>query len=967
MVRFWFLLSCIVSTLLLAGCGGSSNPTSNPTSKPTASFSVSTKIGSFPLTVVFNATASSDSDGTITKYDWHFGDGNTGTGSTIQNTYTTVGTYTAWLTVTDNDGNKDAVSTRIVVKPKYSLSGTVFSAEYIETDSDVNDTNAPYNSNDSFNEAQEVSSHFSISGYVNLAGSGSIGRSFIQGDTDDYYMAVLDQATDITLYMAEDPAASELNLYLYDESEVQIDATFTDDTRTASLNVPADGTYFIRVEAADYASLTTATVYVLNIGSSGSVIAQRSPRLSDDFVPGEVLVRLEATPSSLMSLGADTIERLSAMGLSTSYRTQIRDKLWKISHTAERQKILKNLGVQTALNRGLAPGHTDSKKISKTETLWVVRALRRTDGVQLADPNYIRKRLITEPNDTYYPFQWNYPLIGLPEAWDITTGSSSVVVAVIDSGILSLHPDLQGQLVDGYDFVSDPVTALDGDGVDPDPEDPGDGSIGGSSFHGTHTAGTVAARSNNGVGVAGVAWNARIMPLRALGLSGTGTTADIIEAVRYAAGMNTNAGVQNAQPVDVINLSLGGSGYSQIEEQVYQEARNRGAIIVASAGNDGSIQTTYPAGYNGVVAVSAVTIDGSFTYYSNYGPTIDVAAPGGSSLDLNGDGYLDGVLSTVGNDSGGIVEMRYAFYTGTSMAAPHVSGVAALMKSIYPAMTPTDFDTLLAAGYLTQSSYIIGRDDQLGYGIIDAYKATLVAEESALNGGIPPILAVTPRTLIYQTYFRSMSLNVENGGSGSLSVDSYVSDASWLSVTPLSDVDENGFGTYWVTVTRDGLADGIYDASITFTAGTQQVLVPVIMRVGIRPSTSGGGYHYILLIDTDTFKTKQQSHSSGVNGSYLFSFTGLSYGDTYVIYAGTNPNNDLFICTEGETCGAYLSLDEPVILTVQDDVQNIEFNTDINVSIPDVAAGSFSKPGRAFQRNAVGDTRQRRITWTPNK
>jgi serine protease len=236
-----------------------------------------------------------------------------------------------------------------------------------------------------------------------------------------------------------------------------------------------------------------------------------------------------------------------------------------------------------------------------------------------------------------------------------------------------------------------------------------------------------------------------------------------------------------------------------------------------------------------------------------------------------------------------------------------------------------------------------------------------------LNGGIPPILAVTPRTLIYQTYFRSMSLNVENGGSGSLSVDSYVSDASWLSVTPLSDVDENGFGTYWVTVTRDGLADGIYDASITFTAGTQQVLVPVIMRVGIRPSTSGGGYHYILLIDTDTFKTKQQSHSSGVNGSYPFSFTGLSYGDTYVIYAGTNPNNDLFICTEGETCGAYLSLDEPVILTVQDDVQNIEFNTDINVSIPDVAAGSFSKPGRAFQRNAVGDTRQRRITWTPNK
>ncbi|MEJ2108769.1 MAG: S8 family serine peptidase [Acidobacteriota bacterium] len=950
------LLPCVlfcsfIWIALLSGCGDGIS-TTLPTIGPTAAFTVSASIGSYPLTVSFDAAISTAGDGTITRYDWQFGDGNTGTGAIIQHTYTSTGTYTARLTVLDSNSNTDTKATVIEVKPQYTLSGTVTSADYIETDSDVNDSNAAYTANDSFAQAQEVSTPVSISGYVNLAGSGNFGRSFFTGDTDDYYTATLDQATDINLHMAASPSTSELNLYLYDAGQTVIDATFTDDTGTASLVVPAAGTYSIRVEAADYASLTTATVYALNIGNIGTAAIHRSPRLSDNFVPGEVLVRFGDSDPTFMTGLANGMERLSAMGLSTGSDNPVRDKLWQAAGSAERRNILTNLGVQSALARSLAPGHTNSQNVSKTETLWMVRGLRKSDGVELADPNYIRKQLITEPNDTYYPYQWHYPLIGLPEAWDVTTGNANVIVAVVDSGILSQHPDLQGQIVDGYDFVSNTDRALDGDGIDPDPEDPGDGDIGGSSFHGTHTAGTIAARSNNGVGVAGIAWNAKIMLVRALGLNGSGTTADILESVRYAAGMATDAGIQNPLPADVINLSLGGSGYSQIEEQVYQEVHNRGIVVVASAGNDGTMSTIYPAGYDGVVAVSAVTIDGGLADYSNFGATIDVAAPGGSSTDLNGDGYVDGVLSTVGDDSSGTIQMRYAFYTGTSMAAPHVAGVAALMKSIYPAMTASDFDTLLTGGYLTQSSSNLLPNDRLGYGIIDAYKAVLVAEESDRNGGIPPILSVAPRTLNFGVLVSSLDITVDNGGSGVLSVDSYVSDAAWLSVEPSMDVDASGFGTYNASVDRNGLTDGTYKATITFTAGTQEVRISVIMQVGFSTSTSGGGYHYILLINPNTQMTVDEVPTEGIDGSYAYDFTGLSYGDTYVIYAGTDPNNDLSICTEGETCGAYLSLDKPVILTIQDNMENIDFTTNINITIPDAAAGVQSESGISVQRKS---------------
>ena len=599
--------------------------------------------------------------------------------------------------------------------------------------------------------------------------------------------------------MAEDPESAELNLYLYDQQQTLLEASQTAADTVVSLKAPEDGTYYVRVEAVEYLHIHTASVYALTMGQSGSPLAQYAIRLSDNFVPGEVLVRIEEQSKNTVSAFSNDSNPVFTMGFYTKTGTVGRDKLLRRSDRVDKSTLFQRLGVQSALARSIGPGNLDSETTAKMETLWMIRSLRRQPGVQFAEPNYIRRPLVV-PNDSYYSFQWHYPLIGLPEAWDSTTGNSDVVVAVVDTGVLLGHPDLDGQLVDGYDFISDPDISLDGDGIDDNPDDPGDDDVGGSSFHGTHVAGTIAGESNNGKGVAGIAWNAKIMPLRALGKGG-GTMKDILEAVKYAAGIENDSGLLPSKRADIINLSLGGGTHSKIEAAVYSEVRDQGVIVIAAAGNDNNSNVFYPAGYDDVVSVSAVTINQTLASYSNFGATIDVAAPGGDSTDENGDGYPDGVLSTIGDDSSGEVEMGYAFSMGTSMAAPHVSGVVALMKSLYSGLTPDGFDALLVGGYLTQDIGDSGRDNQFGYGLIDAYKAVLIAREGGGNGEIPAILAASPGVLNFGTALANADISVKNGGGGSLVLTDYYSDASWLSVKASTDVDaDTGLGTYTVEV-----------------------------------------------------------------------------------------------------------------------------------------------------------------------
>jgi serine protease len=366
-------------------------------------------------------------------------------------------------------------------------------------------------------------------------------------------------------------------------------------------------------------------------------------------------------------------------------------------------------------------------------TLYGVKALNLDPELEFVGLNY-KLRVLFAPNDPLHPYQWHYPQINLPQAWDVTTGANAIV-AVIDTGVVLSHPDLQGQLIAGYDFIQDPAVAVDGDGIDPNPDDPGDrfDPSSSSSFHGTHIAGIVAAATNNAVGVAGVAFGAKVMPLRVCGRpptleDGCATIYDIEQALRFAAGLPNNSGTVPPRRADVINLSIGTTKFLPGMQGVIDQIRAAGVVIVAAAGNDGTSELNYPAAFPGIIAVGAVDINKARAYYSNFGSWISVVAPGGNTAqDVNGDGRPDGVLSTATTDSGGALVNYYEVHMGTSMATPHVAGVVALMKAVAPGLTPQRVAELLASGALTDDLGAPGKDDQFGYGLINASKAVAAA------------------------------------------------------------------------------------------------------------------------------------------------------------------------------------------------------------------------------------------------
>ncbi|MFU8818620.1 MAG: S8 family serine peptidase [Desulfurivibrio sp.] len=686
---------------------------------------------------------------------------------------------------------------------------------------------------------------------------------------------------------------------------------------------------------------TTATNYTLVIGQSGLAAAPaNSLDAGAEFVPGEVIVRFDDSLRTLSAARAD--RRIQTLGLARKAGAPSRNMLLSLGDATERASALAALGVSKTPGQALARhGRELSSELqARLETVAAVRALRARPDVATADLNYIR-HAFAEPTDPHYRYQWHYPQINLPAAWDISKGDG-VVVAVVDTGVLLNHPDLKNQLVSGYDFISDPANAGDGDGIDPNPDDPGDLILGGqSSFHGTHVAGTVAAEANNNVGIAGVAWNAKIMPLRVLGRFG-GSSYDIQQAIRFAAGLPNDSLTIPSTPADIINLSLGGGGFSGSEQTVYKQVREAGVIIVAAAGNENSSVPSYPASYEGVISVSAVDINKQRAPYSNYGASIDIAAPGGDvSRDINGDGYGDGVLSTVGFDGSGSVEFQYKFESGTSMAAPHVAGVLALMKAHKPSLTPDDIDNLLVAGALTEDLGGPGWDNQFGWGLIDAFKAV-----QAAGGEVAPTAAVllaTPTSLNFATTQTSLALQLRNGGTEPLTGIAVAANAEWLTVTPTNVV--GGLGTYEVKVDRGVWEPGTYNATITVNSSAGTVNIPVIMQVpepGVDVNANTG-FQWIILIDPDTMATSATVSAANVNGVYSFQFTNVPVG-RYLVVAGSDADNDDLICDAGESCGAFPTLSQPGEVVVAGNVTGLKFVSSYHFGIG-AAGASPSRQG----------------------
>ncbi|MCD2517968.1 S8 family peptidase [Massilia sp. G4R7] len=360
--------------------------------------------------------------------------------------------------------------------------------------------------------------------------------------------------------------------------------------------------------------------------------------------------------------------------------------------------------------------------------------MARDPSIEYAEPDRIMTHMATA-NDPYYAQQWHYTdSVGglrLPTAWDLSTGTG-VVVAVIDTGYRP-HADLSGQILQGYDFITSATIGNDGNGRDTDASDPGDRVVAGecyagspasnSSWHGTHVAGTVAARTNNSLGVAGVAYNAKIVPARVLGKCG-GYTSDIADAITWTSGGTVSGVPTNANKAKVLNLSLGGGGACDTTTQnAINGARSRGSVVVVAAGNDNmNVSNASPANCSGVIAVAATGKTGGRASYSNYGTLVDVAAPGG-------DGSYS-VISTLNAGTNAPGADNYAGYQGTSMATPHVAGVAALMFAAKSTLTPDQVESMLKSSARAFPATCSG----CGTGIVDATAAV----NAAIGGTTTP-------------------------------------------------------------------------------------------------------------------------------------------------------------------------------------------------------------------------------------
>jgi serine protease len=831
-----------------------------------------------------------------------------------------------------------------------SVSGTVIPAGGTAVDSDVNDPFAPYAPNDDPVQAQFIPNPVTLGGYANVPGAGPDGRSFADGDEFDVFRVGLFAGQVVTLLIASEDVDDDLDLYLVDLDLQVVEASVGGADRVESIVVPADasGEYYLVVHAFDGASN-----YLLNIGQGTPAVAPAT-RLSDAFVPGELIVRLAGD-----STGKDGAT--GGFGLSGADRDRAQESV-------PRNQLVKldELGAQDAriatARRGIETLRPDSGPLTslrardeamagKLETLLTAKALARDPAIAAASPNYLYQLHSTfMPDDPHYRLQWHYPQISLPQAWPLNTGTG-VVVAVIDTGVYLAHPDLAGRLVPGHDFILGTAGG----------NDPGDSPIppGGSSYHGTHVAGTIAAATDNSIGVAGVAFGARVMPLRVCTTTGCPGFA-IEQALRYAAGLPNDSGTVPAQTAGVINLSLGRQGGPAVpgEQALFDQLRNLDIVVVASAGNSNTSEPSWPAAYQNVLAVSAVDIDARKAYYSNFGAWIDVAAPGGDlRRDVNADGFPDGVLSTIVDDRDGTPLPRYTFLQGTSMAAPHVAGVIALMRSAVPALGAQDIEALLRNDLITDDLGVPGRDDLYGHGLINAAKA--VAE--ALNtGGEPvpldPFMVASPPSVNFGATLGSATVVLSNSGGGELEFGAPVEDSGgWLD---LSAGQSDGVLTISLSVQRAGLAEGVYAATVTVSSSANTVEVPVFMQVADVLSASIG-QQYVLLIDPESFDTQYGVIAdSAPDGSQPFRIDNVAPG-SYLLVSGSDSNNDDFICDDGESCGIYRGPGDVVVIEIDGgDVIGLEFTSGYGLSSAESQSAPLPGQGRAFERaDRAGESR----------
>jgi serine protease len=575
----------------------------------------------------------------------------------------------------------------------------------------------------------------------------------------------------------------------------------------------------------------------------------------------------------------------------------------------------------------------DGKPLDLGKTERVVADLhtaRGSDAVVVAR-NFI-KRAFRVPNDPNYIYQWHYDFAKLPAAWDISVGSPNLIVAVVDSGIKTNHPDTGPRSGGGFDFIEDPGIGGDENGRDPDPTDPGDNAYGNgqSSWHGTHVAGTIGAETDNAIGVAGVLWQGQVMPIRVLGMGAQGSDYDILSGIIWSVGDSIEGVPDNTVRAKVLNLSLGGPTDQQGEQvwnEIVGDLINNGEpyghpLIVAAVGNSNENgATTVPANIPGIISVGAARFDGRRAEYSNWGDVVSIMAPGGqASVDQNVDGFPDGVLSLFDND--------YNFEQGTSMAAPHVSGIVGLLSTVKENLTQAEAlqilrDTANPAGVCTEGC---------GAGHVDAAAAMLAAGGAVQQ---TPLLAVDVTRLIYQPSVTSLDIGIFNLGEADMPWTSEVvgAQAALWSMNPSSGIVPAGSAIpATVFLNRGEFAAGSANLQVIGQgeAANQLVRVDLSFNDDAQPvQTDLQAVQVVafrLLDDQGNLAPEGEPAIARRDASFAWRIEGIPPG-TYFVFAIGDDNNDGIFDAQRESFGAWPVASDPVPIEVPENanVTNVEF------------------------------------------
>lgn len=621
-------------------------------------------------------------DGTnISAVQWDLADGHRKQGREISHHYYSPGNYQITCSYKRGDQkfeqylnlSLEGDFTQLLVSPQ----------ENVIIDSDHNDPSQYFRRNDK--QAQFLPSPFRLSGilmeYCEHCTSGDSSSTSTASDLKDTFKIIKPLGHDVHLNVFK----GSVNVAIYDESKSLLNAYPNISGQWTLPNLSKADQHgnhplFISLELHPLHSTAQYSLHTNHQLEPKIYSEQDIEALNKAIQPGKLIIKWKDKTSPELVDIQDS--RLYVNKLTPSFRngTQ-KTQAPKFTSAIEARKILMRKNIKTEAN------------IESVDFNYIRKA--QTDDAVL--DSTVLDSAVLDSMSTSFNWLWPWQSLNVEPLWDFykqqgITPAANSHIAIIDSGINFEHPSfLNLNHHSGYDFISDPINSNDGDGWDENPTEPQNHLSHNSVFHGSHVTGLIAAQPMEAHPTFnGIAWGSQIIPLRVLGLNG-GSSYDIIQAMRYAAGLDNDTGKKPIHKAHIINLSLGGQFFSDIEQATIQEIINSGTIVVAASGNEGSSTLHYPAGYQGVISVGSYNHNLQTSPYTNHNPTLDLLAPGG---ECNNQICESGILSIDGAQSAEF-ESDLRFLSGTSMSAALVSGLLAVLKSEYPSLDTEDILQLI--------------------------------------------------------------------------------------------------------------------------------------------------------------------------------------------------------------------------------------------------------------------------------